>query len=88
MRLLEFLLDKYKFIGILIMLGLGIHLALARFRWQFYPLYLLVGIYFILVILNNTGNLNINQTMGKWISAIGIFLFFISIARLKIDLKA
>lgn len=82
MRLLEFLLDKYKFIGILIILGLGIHLALARFRWQFYPLYLLVGIYFILVILNNTGNLNINQTMGKWISAIGIFLFFISILAL------
>lgn len=79
MNLLEFLLGKYRVISALLILGLAIHIVFGRPRWQFYPLYVLGALYFILVISNNIGLLNLSNTMGKWISGVGIFLLFISI---------
>lgn len=77
MKFISFILEK-KIIGLLILIALIVHLALGKSRWQYYPLYFLIIIYFSLVSLNYFDLLNLKAGMAKWIIAIGIFSILIT----------
>lgn len=79
MSFVTFILEKSKFIGLLLLLGIAAHLLLGRPRWQYYPLYLAAAFYFILVALNYFNAFEITLRSSRWIIGIGIVLILFSI---------
>lgn len=79
MKFLELILGKYKVIGFLALAGIIIHIISGKSRWQYYPMYLLGIIYFILILLDQFKVLDLSRALSKWVLGIGIFLFVISI---------
>lgn len=79
MKFLELILGKYKVIGFLALAGIIIHIISGKSRWQYYPMYLLGIIYFVLILLDQFKVIDLSGTLPKWILGIGIFLFAISI---------
>ena len=75
MGIIEFLLQKSKIVGILIIVIGMLHLLLGKSRWQYYPMYLIGIVYLILALLNHYKMLNLTPGISKWI--IGISLLFI-----------
>lgn len=72
MRFLEFIIQKSKIIGvILIILGL-INLFVVKPKWQYYPLYLIVIGYLTLLMLDYFNLLTLTITNSKCIIGIGI----------------
>ena len=84
MSWITFILEKSKFIGLLILLGIGAQLFLSRPRWQYYPLYLAAALYFILVALNYFNAFEITSRNSKWMIGIGLFLISTSLLLLLI----
>lgn len=82
MRFMEFILERYKIIGIVIIILFVVHILFGKPRWQVYPLYLVMVIYFVMAILNNNNIIDISSNTVKWTLGIGVFLFFISIVSL------
>jgi len=76
--IIEFLIEKAKFLVPLIIILLVASRIFSKTRWQFYPIYIIVLIYFILVLLNYFNVLNISPFIGKWILGLSIFLIVIS----------
>ncbi len=82
MLFIELIIQKAKLIGI-VMIVIGIlHLVLGRPRWQYYPLYIVGAIYFILIVLNYYQVLDLSPNISKWLIGIAILLIFISIVLL------
>ena len=79
MSLVTFILEKSKYIGLLLLLGIAAQLLLSRPRWQFYPLYLAAAFYLILVALNYFNAFEISSRSSRWIIGIGIVLISFSI---------
>lgn len=84
MSLVTFILEKSKYIGLLLLLGIAAQLLLSRPRWQFYPLYLAAAFYFILVGLNYFNAFEISSRNSRWIIGIGLALISVSIIFLLI----
>ena len=84
MTMAAFILEKSKIIGLLLFLALGAQMILMRPRWQFYPLYLLIFLYFLLMTLNHFRPLVLTQGSSRWIIRIGLFLLIISMVFLLI----
>jgi len=82
MSFLTFILEKSKYIGLLLLLGIAAHLLLSRPRWQFYPLYLVAAFYFILVALNYFNAFEPSSRSSRWIIGIGLVLILFSIISL------
>ncbi len=88
MSLVTFILDKSKYIGLLLLLGITAHLLIGKPRWQFYPLYLAAAFYLILVALNYFNVFEPSSRSSRWIIGIGIVLilfFIISLLTFPID---
>lgn len=79
MEMLVFLLEKAKFIGVILAVILIGHLILGKSRWQFYPLYFVVAAYFALVLLHYFSGFTLTERNSRWILGIGITLTVISI---------
>lgn len=79
MSWITFILEKSKFIGLIILLGIGAQLFLSRPRWQYYPLYLAAALYFILVALNYFHTFDITSRNSRWMIGIGLILISASI---------
>ncbi|MDY0234776.1 MAG: dienelactone hydrolase family protein [Gudongella sp.] len=71
---IEFILEKSKIIGPLIIIGGLLIAAFGKSRWQYYPVYLLFILYIILIMINNSKPLELNTSMVRWVLGIGIFL--------------
>ncbi len=84
MKLLQPISGQYKIMSILAVLGFIIHIIFGRPRWQLYPLYTLILIYFILVVFNNFSGFTISSGLSRLIIGFGIFLVFISIILMTI----
>lgn len=84
MSIVAFTLEKYKIIGAILIFMIAAQLILVRPRWQFYPLYLLMAIYFILVVLNQLEVFEPGSANSKWIVGTGLFLIILSGAMILI----
>ena len=79
MLLINFILEKSKVMGLLIILVAIGHVILGKYRWQYYPVYLVGVIYLILAVINYFRLFELNATIGKWILGLSILLIFISV---------
>lgn len=79
MQFVEFMIDKSKIVGILIIVGLVLYFASVKIRWQFYPLYLLAGLYFLIVLAKYFSFLTLTQNTSRVIIIVFTFLLVISI---------
>lgn len=79
MKFIDFLLDKYKVISVLVIILIILHIFFGKPRWQYFPSYILIIVFFILGILNYTKMLNLSPKSGKWIIGIGIFLIVLTL---------
>lgn len=80
----QFLIQKYKVISVIILVLLGLHLMLGKPRWQHYPIYLVGVMYFIMVLLTKFGLISIEGLLPKLIVGIGVALILISIIFLTV----
>ncbi len=88
MQFMEFILEKWKIIGIIIFLLAIFNIVLGKTKWQQYPLYIVAVIYFFLVLLNNLKVLELNGSMIKWILGFGIFFIILSIVAMVVFPKS
>lgn len=79
MSFIEFVLDKYKLIGLIAIVVAIVHKIFKKNRWQYYPLYILGLLYCILTLLNYFEILVLSPNIAKWILGIGIILITSSI---------
>ncbi|MFH5835846.1 alpha/beta hydrolase family protein [Proteiniclasticum sp. C24MP] len=82
MNTLTFLLEKWKIIGLLLILLLVLQLFIMKPRWQLYPLYLTIALYFILSALHHWRGVEIGARGGRWMIGMGLFLIILSIISL------
>ena len=75
-----FILEKSKIIGLILILAIAAQLILVRPRWQFYPLYLLVVLFFMLMIMNRFKMFELRSGNSRWMIGIGLFLIVLSAA--------
>lgn len=78
MTIAAYILEKSKFIGPLLVLGLFVQAILMKPRWQFYPLYLLSLLYILLITLNHFHPLVLTEGNSRWLLRLGLFLLSIS----------
>lgn len=76
MNFIEFILEKSKYISILVIVGIIIYGFLGKLRWQYYPIYLLGLLYFVLILMNYFKVLELNQFIVRCI--LGIIIFLVS----------
>lgn len=79
MKFVEFILKKSKFIAPIIIIIALVHGFFGVHRWQYYPLYLLGVLYFVLILLDYLDIFNLNSKTSKWIISIIILLIILSI---------
>nr|WP_300006249.1 hypothetical protein [Tissierella sp.] len=79
MRSMELILEKYKFLGLFVILGIVAHIASGKSRWQYYPIYFVGLVYLVMILLNYFNILNLNPPVSKWMMGIGLLLIIISI---------
>lgn len=79
MMLIDFIISKSKIIVPLIIILVLFNSISGRSRWHYYPIYLLVIGYFILIILNYFKVVELSPALAKWIVGIGVFLIAITI---------
>jgi hypothetical protein len=82
MTFIEFILEKFKIIGLLIIILVILSVSLGKSRWQFYTVYLLFVLYFILVIFNHFQGLELSTSLSRWIIGISVLLVLVSVASL------
>ncbi|MBO1265491.1 dienelactone hydrolase family protein [Proteiniclasticum sp. SCR006] len=78
MNTLTMLLEKSKVIGPLLMLILAMQLLFMKPRWQLYPFYLVLALYFILSALYHLRGLEIGARGGRWILGAALALLVLS----------
>lgn len=66
MVFIDFLIKRFRLIGLMIILALCLHELLGKPRWQYYPIYMLGILYFILITLNISGLLDLSPNLAKW----------------------
>lgn len=82
MDFIKFVIEKYKVISIvLIIISIGWALV-GKHKWHYFPLYILVFLYFALLMLNYFDILILSPKSSKWIIAVALlliiaFVFFI-----------
>lgn len=88
MQFMTFILEKWKIIGIVIIVLAILNGVLGKPKWQQYPLYIVAAIYLLLVLLNYLKVLELNASRVKWILGIGIFLILFSIFTMSVFPKS
>lgn len=84
MVFVEFLIDRWKIIGLLIVLLIILQVFSGKVKWQYYPLYILVFFYLFIISLNYFNMLGLSPRLGKWILVIGFSLIIITILLLLV----
>lgn len=79
MSFLGLFVEKFRIIGVIMILGIAVLGIVGKLRWQYYPLYLLAVLYFILLLMSFFKGFNLSTRNAKWIFGVGIFLIIISI---------
>ena len=80
----QFLIQKYKVVSAIILVIVVLHLIVGKPRWQYYPVYIVGVMYFIMVLLNKFGLISIEGALPKLIMGIGIILILISLMFLMV----
>lgn len=84
MKFMEFIFEKFKIIGLALVIIFILHGISGKSRWQYYPIYIVAILYFILVLLNHFKILDLNPSTSKLILVGATTLIFISIILLLI----
>lgn len=79
MIFIDFLIKKFKFVGLIIIIAFILHIVLTKPRWQYYPIYMLGILYFVLVLLNSINAEKLSGSMSKWFLGTGVFLIITSV---------
>ena len=82
MNTLTMLLEKSKIIAPLLLLLLALQLLFMKPRWQLYPLYFVIAVYFILSALHHFGDFAFGVRSARWTLGIGLVLITVSVAAL------
>jgi len=82
MNTLTMLLEKSKIIAPLLLLLLALQLLFMKPRWQLYPLYFVITVYFILSALHHFSDFALGVRSARWTLGIGLVLITVSVAAL------
>jgi dienelactone hydrolase len=79
MQFVSFVLERSKWISLLIIACAIVLILLGKTTWQYYPLYLLGIFWLVLIIVNYFNKIEVTSTLSKWTISIGIVLLVITI---------
>ncbi len=80
MNILSALLEKWKLVSIVLILLIAAQMILMKPRWQFYPLYLLAGLFLIIALFTHLSVIEPGRAGSRWILRLFILLLVLFVA--------
>lgn len=79
MKLINLLLQYSRLLGFTLLVFLGMHYYWGQVRWQYIPLYILVGIYLLAFLVRSFMDYSLSAKASRWLIGLSLFLLFLSI---------